>query len=254
MKIFSYYLKSIFAWTWFLISFSIGLLLLPFQWKNVGITKIIGNIVYFGASKILGFKSTILNKEYLYQQIPCVYVCNHQSNFDILTMSHLYPHQTAVIGKKELFWIPIFGLFFYGAGHVLLDRKNKKNSIESLKAVVEEIKRRNISVWIFPEGTRNHGSSDLLPFKKGAFHLAIEAQIPIVPIIHQHLSSYYRPTDKYLFNEPTEIISKVLSPISTSGLNTSDVDKLLQQIREIMEKELTALNKTTGVNFIKSQD
>jgi len=97
------------------------------------------------------------------------------------------------MGKKELFWAPLLGLYMWLAGSIFIDRSNKDRAVQSLKEAGDELKRRSTSLWMFAEGTRaSQEVPGLRPFKKGAFHLAIDAQIPIVPVVCENYWRIYR--------------------------------------------------------------
>lgn len=236
----SYFMRLGLAWFWFFISFLIGCLLLPFFWKKPNLSHYIGKLFYLGAHRFWNANLILLNRENLTKHSPCIYVLNHQSNLDIHTMSNIYPKNTVLIGKKEILWMPIFGQFFYGTGHILLNRQNRSQSVAALQWVANEIVSRKVNVWIFPEGHRNHGAEKMLDFKKGAFRIAIQAQVPIVPIVHQHLSRYFDPKNFRIGSQ--NIYAKVLDPISTKGLTPKDCDQLMAQVRHKMEAALAEIN------------
>lgn len=116
---------------------------------------------------------------------------------------------------------------------VFIDRANRENALKAFNSAAQEMNTDKQSVYIFPEGTRSYGSSaDLLPFKKGAFHLAIQAQVPIVPIV----AANYAPLlsfQKKIFNRG-RIPVVVLEPISTKGLEAKDAGELMDKVREKM--------------------
>ena len=88
------------------------------------------------------------------------------------------------MAKKSLQWTPLLGLYMILAGTVFIERADQKKAIQSLKDAGETMRKRHTSLWIFPEGTRSmREHNDMLPFKKGAFHLAVNAQVPIIPIV-----------------------------------------------------------------------
>jgi lysophosphatidate acyltransferase len=97
------------------------------------------------------------------------------------------------MAKKSLKYIPIFGQFMQAAGAVFVDRGNNAVAVRSLQAAGEEIKRCHTSLWVFPEGTRtSRPYHDIRPFKKGAFHLAIQSGLPIVPVVAENYWNIYR--------------------------------------------------------------
>ena len=111
----------------------------------------------------------------------CVIIANHQSNYDLFVFGNVVPRRTVCIGKKSLKWVPLFGQLFWLAGNVLIDRGNAQKARQSMVTTTNTLQNEKTSIWVFPEGTRNLGE-ELLPFKKGAFQMAIAAGVPIVPV------------------------------------------------------------------------
>lgn len=96
------------------------------------------------------------------------------------------------MGKKELLWTPLLGQFMWLAGNIFVDRSDNKRAVQSLKEASDELKRKSTSLWMFAEGTRaSQEAPTLRPFKKGAFHLAVNAQIPIVPVVCENYWRLY---------------------------------------------------------------
>ena len=103
------------------------------------------------------------------------------------------------MGKKELQWVPLMGQFMQLSGAVFVDRGNNAAAVRSLAAAGETIRTRHTSLWMFPEGTRTlRPNADLKPFKKGAFHMAVEAGVPIIPVVCEN---YWRLYRKGVFEE-----------------------------------------------------
>ncbi|MBJ9975693.1 1-acyl-sn-glycerol-3-phosphate acyltransferase [Pseudomonas sp. S75] len=176
----------------------------------------------------------------LWDQPPgCVIVANHQSNYDLFILGQVVPRRTVAIGKKSLGWIPLFGQLFWLGGNVLVDRKNAYQARRALR-LTTRILREGTSIWIFPEGTRNP-SDALLTFKKGAFHTALEAGVPIVPVC---VSRYARRLGLNSWRQRTVMV-RSLPPIPTQGLGQQDLPALMERCRtqmqhciERMEQEL----------------
>lgn len=162
----------------------------------------------------------------------CVIVANHQSNFDLFVLGHVVPRRTVAIGKKSLGWIPLFGQLFWLGGNVLVDRSNAYQARKALQ-LTTRILRNDTSIWIFPEGTRNSGEH-LLAFKKGAFHMAVEAGVPIVPVC---VSRYARRLNLNSWRRRTVIV-RSLPPISTAGMTQQDVPALIEQCRTQMQQSI----------------
>ncbi len=97
-----------------------------------------------------------------------IYIANHQNNYDMVTASNIVQPPTVTVGKKSLLWIPFFGQLYWLTGNLLIDRNNRTKAHGTIAEVVNHFKKRRISIWMFPEGTRSRGRG-LLPFKTGAF-------------------------------------------------------------------------------------
>ncbi|PSU68658.1 1-acyl-sn-glycerol-3-phosphate acyltransferase [Photobacterium phosphoreum] len=188
-------------------------------------------------SRIVGIKLEIRYAEGAEQVGPAVYIANHQNTYDLFTVSGAIMQRTVTVGKKSLVWIPLFGQLYWITGNILIDRANRSKAVGTIGQVVDKIKKNKVSVWMFPEGTRSRGRG-LLPFKTGAFHAAIGAQVPIVPIV---CSS----TDKVKLNRWDNglVIVEVMKPIATVGLAKEDVRNLLTQSRKLMATKLAELDQ-----------
>jgi lysophosphatidate acyltransferase len=120
---------------------------------------------------------------------PAVFVGNHQTELDVLFLGAIFPPYCSVTAKRSLKWVPFLGWFMALSGTVFIDRANRKTAMAAFDGAAEEMKKLRQSVFIFPEGTRSYtDEATLLPFKKGAFHLAVKAQVPIVPIVAENYS------------------------------------------------------------------
>jgi len=153
---------------------------------------------------------------------PCVIVANHQSNYDLFVLGNIVPPRTVCIGKKSLKWVPFFGQLFWLAGNVLIDRGNPLRARLSIRQTTETLQHKDTSIWVFPEGTRNLGKG-LLPFKRGAFQMAIEAGVPIVPVC---VSTYVR--DMRLNEwDSGQVMIRSLPAICTAGMTSDDIPDLI---------------------------
>jgi 1-acyl-sn-glycerol-3-phosphate acyltransferase len=111
---------------------------------------------------------------------PHVIISNHQSWYDVWALAAYVPGPYRFVAKKELTRIPLFGRAWLASGHISVDRSDRQSAIRSLEAAGRAIREDNSSVVIFPEGTRSP-TGELLPFKKGAFMLAIQMGVDVVP-------------------------------------------------------------------------
>ncbi len=123
--------------------------------------------------KVIGPENILFGK-------PQIFMANHQSDFDILIALAHIPVQFRWIAKKELFAIPIFGAAMRSAGYIEIDRSNREKAIRSIDEAALRI-RSGKSVMTFPEGTRSR-DGHIKAFKQGAFHLAIQSGVPIIPV------------------------------------------------------------------------
>ena len=169
---------------------------------------------------------------------PCVFISNHQNNFDILIAANMVPPGVVSLGKKQMLFFPIFGWYYWLAGHILIDRSNRKKAFESMEKVRKAIQEKDTSVWIMPEGTRSKGRG-ILPFKKGAFHTAVQAQCPITIIA---ISTYEKGIDLERLRGNKYLV-KVLDPIPTKGLGRDDVHDLMKKCERLMRDEVAKLDE-----------
>jgi len=115
---------------------------------------------------------------------PAVFIGNHQTELDVLMLGCMFPKYCSVTAKSSLKKIPFLGWFMTLSGSIFIDRKNTKDARDAMKGAADEMRARQQSVYMFPEGTRSYAKEPMmLPFKKGAFHLAVQAQVPIVPCV-----------------------------------------------------------------------
>lgn len=125
---------------------------------------------------------------------------------------------------------------------VFIERKSRSQAVAAFDKAAEKMHKHRQSVYIFPEGTRSYyDHPDLLPFKKGAFHLAVQAQAPIVPIAVANYSNVLDVRRK-LFR-PGTIPVRVAKPIPTKGKTKEDVDALVEETRDVMLRELKAITR-----------
>lgn len=209
-------------------------LLRPFHRNNVYHTaKYLGKI-----SKILGFDVEVRVPDSVKNIGPAVYVANHQSNYDVFTMSNAVQPGTVTVGKKSLKWIPIFGQMYWLTGNILIDRKNTSKAMSTMNVTVNKITKNKLSVWMFPEGTRSKGRG-LLPFKTGAFRTAIQANVPIVPIC----ASNQEDTIKFGRWNNGKIIIELLDPIYINDDNRENARSISDQAHALMKAKIIQLDE-----------
>lgn len=210
-------------------------LLRPFNPDN---SRIFALIYSRPALRILGLK---LRKEVdtmFKQPRPFVVLANHQSNYDLFVMGAVVPPRTVSIGKKSLKWIPIFGQIYWLSGNVMIDRGNARKAKAAMMATTDTLQHKDTSIWVFPEGTRNHGKG-LLPLKKGAFHTAVTAGVPLVIVC----SSTYVKHMRLNHWHAGDILIRSLPPIETKGLTVDDIPALIERCQREMANCVAELDR-----------
>ena len=226
---------ALIAFVWILSAFLIfpTCLLLPFHWYN---TSLYAQLVTPLSRKILGLRIAIRGKEIL-EKHPSIIIANHQTALDLVTCGLILPKRTLTLGKIEILFIPFFGQIYWLAGNVLIQRSKHNKAIKTMKKTKQLLLKKGLSLWIMPEGTRSRGRG-LLPFKKGAFYTAINAQVPLIPLAlssyknHVHLSKW----------RGGRIIIQVLDPIPTEGLTHKDVPRLIKTSHQALKKAIEKLD------------
>jgi 1-acyl-sn-glycerol-3-phosphate acyltransferase len=192
----------------------------------------VGRMLSWGVLRILGIKLEVQGYEYLKSSQPCIYVVNHQSGLDMATFGAIYPKQTIIIGKKQLIWIPFLGLYFIASGNISIDRDRRLKAYAGLAQAAEVVRSRKASIWVFPEGTRNTAKKGLLPFKRGAFHIAMKAGVPLVPVVSSSLLPIFDRKKRFL--KPGTLKITVLPPIDTRQFSETQIDELSSMVRDQM--------------------
>jgi 1-acyl-sn-glycerol-3-phosphate acyltransferase len=235
-----FYLRYALSLIWLLIMSVYGVLMVPILCWGKTLNSSVAHFGGWGLQRILRIRVRLESQGSLEEQQPCVYVCNHQDNLDVMIFGSIFPENTIVIGKKEIAWVPVFNLFYVAGGNILLDRKHRTRAISGIIEAGHKVRDRGRSVMIFPEGTRNRSGVGMLPFKKGAFHLAIAGQLPIIPLVASPLGPLLSYSEKRI--SPGEIRIRRLDPIPTQGLKQSDLPMLLERTRALMLAEFDRLS------------
>ncbi|XOV90269.1 MAG: lysophospholipid acyltransferase family protein [Pseudomonadota bacterium] len=181
---------------------------------------------------LIGIK--VIGRENINPAQSYVVVSNHQSLIDIYV---LYGHlgvDLKWVMKKELRAVPVLGLACEVMGHIIVDRSNTEAALASINNARERI-RNGISVVFFPEGTRSR-TGELGPFKKGAFRLAQELGLPVLPVTVHHTRDVL-PSDSTEI-VPGDVILEIGKPIPTAGLATADVEKLAAEAHQYIADAL----------------
>ena len=232
--------KLLFAWSWF-VAGALLLFVAPpvllvarlakrsdwvYPWANWGARTWL---------RLTGVKVRVTGQELLDSKQPYVFVANHWSYLDAAPLFAFTGRRMGMVGKKELLKAPILG---YGMGFVnviAIDRSNRDRAVETLKTAIERL-RSGISFGVCPEGTRAR-PGEMLPFKKGAFHMAVQAGVPVVPIALKNSDKLMgRGTGEAW---PGTIEMVMFQPVETSWVSSDeDLQKLVDQVQVVIMKEL----------------
>lgn len=232
--------KLLFCWSWFvagglLLVFAPPVLLLEilckrqswiYWWANWGARNWL---------RLSGVKVKVSGREHLDPKQPYVFVANHQSYLDAAPLFAFTGRRMGMVAKKELLKAPILG---YGMGFVnviAIDRSNRDRAVESLKLATERL-RSGISFGVCPEGTRAP-PGQMLPFKKGAFHMAVQARVPIVPIALKNADVLMGRGRAEAW--PGTIDMVMMPPVDTSWVKSDkDLDQLVEQVQRMIMTEM----------------
>ncbi len=179
-------------------------------------------------SALAGLEIQISGEHYLWEKRPAVFLFNHQSAIDVLIIAKLLRRDFTAIAKQEIARNPLVGPVFRVADTVFVDRRNQEKAVEALRPVVKTL-QEGLSVAIAPEGTRSAGDR-LGPFKKGPFHIAMQAGVPIVPIVI-HNATDVLPKGGF-FVRPSVVHVDVLAPVATDSWSADTVDEHVAEVRD----------------------
>jgi 1-acyl-sn-glycerol-3-phosphate acyltransferase len=202
--------------------------------KLFGVEEFIFPFAKFGCRVYLwsaGARVHVTGREHLTPGQAYVFVANHQSNLDPpLLFAHLGPN-TGALAKKELTKVPILKQGFPLAHVVPIDRADRTSAIGSTRLGAAEL-RRGHSLMAFGEGTRTVDGR-VKPFKKGVFHMAIEAGVPIVPTVINDTRLVMRRGEKRV--TPGDVYLELLPPVSTAGYTDDDIEELVRRVQGLIE-------------------
>tara|TARA_R110001592_G_scaffold322098_1_gene600957 strand:- start:4681 stop:5406 length:726 start_codon:yes stop_codon:yes gene_type:complete len=233
------FLRTLIILSYFFVIALLGILVCLFRPFNPDNTRICGRMFSIGGLKLLGIKMTVEGKEHLQNMQPSIVIANHQDNLDLFIHGGVIPKRTVSVGKKSLRYLPLFGQVYWLSGNIMIDRKKSKDSINTMTETTEALKHNSTSIWVFAEGTRNKGNN-LLPFKKGAFHMAKQADAPILPIC---ASAYPKHINLKKW-KAGEVKVRILPAIQTKDLNQEDLSRLSQDLHEKMLQTINELNSS----------
>jgi lysophosphatidate acyltransferase len=253
-------IRVVFIGGWFFVTLALGLILTQFVKNKYDISKIVGRMNHWMCCALFGVVPVFTDLRYLQEFERGVMIFNHQSFFDGVYLNALWaflPGPVVGVAKKGLESWPLVGWYWKSVGGLFVENSHShgdeetKRNIEMVDAVTKRIQNENLTVFLSPEGHRN-SKPTILDFKKGAFHMAVNACVPIVPVV---IETFYDKIMECRFPwSPNTIQMRVLEPISTKGISGKDeINKLAIDTRLKMLNCLNELNKDHDVSVETSK-
>lgn len=167
-------------------------------------------------------------------------------------LAYLWPiiGRATVVSKKEILYLPFFGIGAWLWGTLFINRSRKTDSINMLQKESKAINERNCKLLLFPEGTRN-SQETLLPFKKGSFHIAVQSQCNLQPVV---ISKYWFLNSENKTFRPGRAIIHILPELSTSGYTKDNLESLIEKTYNVMQCEYTKLSQEAKLLNTKKHD
>jgi putative phosphoserine phosphatase/1-acylglycerol-3-phosphate O-acyltransferase len=177
---------------------------------------------------LAGVELRVVGEENLWSHRPAVFLFNHQTSFDVMIMGRLLRKDFSGVAKKEAARDPLFAPMGYLTDVAYVDRGNTAQAKEALAPAVDRL-RKGISIAMAPEGTRSV-TPTVGPFKKGAFHMAMQADVPVVPIVIRNAGELMGRSAKVMRQGVIDVA--VLEPIPTDDWTVEDLDAHVAEVRQ----------------------
>lgn len=186
------------------------------------------NVVIF----ISGIKRTVIGEENVPKDQAVLYVGNHRSIFDIVLAYPRVPNPTGFIAKKEILKVPLLNIWMIFMDCLFLDRSDIRKGLEMVLTAIDKVKN-GISIFIYPEGTRNKTEAPLGEFHKGSFKIAQKSGCPIIPVVINHSDEIF---EKHIpFIRGTHVTIEYCKPIVLSELSKEDQKNIDSYVKNIIE-------------------
>jgi 1-acyl-sn-glycerol-3-phosphate acyltransferase len=180
---------------------------------------------------------TVEGLERLDPRASYIFTGNHISNIDIPVMVGRLPVSVRFLAKKELFGVPVLGGAMRAIHIVETDRKAGPMAHQEINGQVRRVIAEGLSLVIYPEGTRSR-NAELMPFKKGAFRIAIDNGMPVVPVTISGSDQVWKPGSKLIRGGRVRLV--IHDPIATTGMTQPDIGDLRDRVRAVVEESYLA--------------
>ena len=183
---------------------------------------------------VMGIRPEYAGIEHALASGPRIFLANHLSTLDIWALAPALPDTTRFVAKKSIFWIPVLGQAMAIAGFIAIDRSDRTRAVRSLSRAAERV-RNGESVILFPEGTRSRDGK-LARFKRGSFHLAMQAGVPVVPVSISGTGKIVKPGS--IVVQPGPVRVTFSPPIDPGTFDPDDLDGLSDAVRAAIAARL----------------
>lgn len=187
------------------------------------------NVVLF----ISGVKRTVIGEENVPKDTAVLYVGNHRSIFDIVLAYPRVPAPTGFIAKKEILKVPLLNIWMIYMDCLFLDRKDIRKGMEMILTAIDKVKN-GISIFIYPEGTRNKTDAPLGEFHKGSFKIAQKTGCPIIPVVINHSDEILEQHMPFI--KRTNVTIEYCKPIIPGELSKEDQKSIDKFVYDIVEQ------------------
>ncbi len=215
------------------------IVLLPFRRTRIVLTNHVGTLIGRPLMWLSGCPVQVEGREHT-RGGSSIIVGNHTSILDAFSSIWLVPPGTVGIAKKEIVYYPFYGQMWFLSGHLLIDRSSRESSVGALKHLAGYMRRKRLSVLLWPEGTRSRDGR-LQAFKKGFAHIALQTRLPIVPMV---ITGAHKAWEKgRLGFNPVPIKIRFLPAIDTSQWTIETLEQHIAEVRQAFIDALPAEQK-----------
>ncbi|MCB0359688.1 MAG: 1-acyl-sn-glycerol-3-phosphate acyltransferase [Bdellovibrionales bacterium] len=181
--------------------------------------------------RLLGIKLVMHHGERLDGYRSRVIIANHRSALDLVWAATVAPPGAFAVAKQSFRWIPFFNIGLWVSRSIFIDRRNRERAVAALQGVARRIREEHASLFIAPEGTRSK-TGEMLPFKKGAFHLAVEARAPIYAVVCAGAEELL-PKGRFV-PAAGVLVAECLPPIDVADWNEEELEERIEDVRQKM--------------------
>ena len=225
------------VWVFFAVTMTLGtiLSLATFRIWAAASFHLIARTYAWVILKLAGIEVRVINGERLQGRQARIVTFNHSSQLDLFLMSSILPPYSTPIGKREFYYVPFIGWFYFAMNLLAVDRRNLERAKATLAAAARRVNQQRFSVFIAPEGTRSRDGA-LGPFKMGPFHLANEARVPITPVVLRGARAL-QPMG-VIIPRPGLVEIEVLPDFPTDDFCADNLKQKRDELREVYQRAL----------------